>query len=1115
MVSYWTFDDSLDPGNDDFGANDGTLLNGPVWTSGRVGGALGFDGVDDYVYVPDSDDWDFGAGDFAVEFWTRLRSLSGWRIFMDIGGHDVGIRINYFGNNLEVYVAHGSGQNFNFPWSPSLNTWYHLAVIRNGNAFEAYVDGSQIGSTQDVTGKDITGLTRGVGIGEAVKSTAHLNGDLDEVAIYNRALTPEEISQHVDDGLAGKGYCEAYVPCGDGVIDAGEECDDGDRADGDGCSAACAVEDGHVCHGEPSTCWPDLDGDGWPDLRNLVSNPGFELDENDDGWVDEWYLAGIDREAAHGGAASGRRETGSYTWQYVPINGRVHGFTFGGWNKLDKQSETQYQPTMHVVVYYEDGTSAGSSKGARFDRETHDWTLSMDYIDTDETKLMTTALIRLWWQGDGTTWFDDVFLVPSRCLTLDGDCCGNGVLDAQEACDDGNRDGGEGCSAACAVEPGYGCAGEPSICAPNLDGDDMPDLANLLRNPGFETDEDYYGLVDEWYLTGIDRGEAHGGAASGRRETGSYTWQYVPINGRVHGFTFGGWNRLDKHSDTGKQPQISGVVYYEDGTYHGFGDVVRFGADTHDWTFGSAYFDTDETKLMTTALVRLWWQGDGTTWFDDVFLVASSCVDLDGDGHKGTPAGCGPDCDDLDPGVSPGAGDADCDGLDQDCDGTADDDYVAAPTSCGVGACASTGESACVNGQETDTCAENAPRPETCDGLDNDCDGTADDGGDALCTDGLWCTGTETCAGVSGCQPGMPPVCADALSCTVDSCDEDADACAYTPIDEDGDGSDICDGPGQDCDDGNPDAYPGAEERCNGFDDDCDGQTDEGCDDDGDGILNAADNCPDAYNPDQLDTDAQGGGDVCDICPNDPADACDPGGSAGEYVEAAEGGEVAAPSGSASFAVPAGALDADTSMAITESTPADPNIEIGSNKGQSLSQYSFTPAGTTFNEPVTVTLVTECTLKPRLCDKLRIMVKGTGAGAWEALPTTCTTAGTTYTCTAQTTHFSLFAAAGPTDEDEDGIADSWFGELDKCGGGVPGGNPWYADGGLKPNHYDSGNWSLEDAYGCSCAQVLFCKPGENAGELKHGCSAGTKSTWEAQAPESWAPKCQADGIVAP
>jgi hypothetical protein len=96
------------------------------------------------------------------------------------------------------------------------------------------------------------------------------------------------------------------------------------------------------------------------------------------------------------------------------------------------------------------------------------------------------------------------------------------------------------------------------------------------------------------------------------------------------------------------------------------------------------------------------------------------------------------------------------------------------------------------------------------------------------------------------------------------------------------------------------------------------------------------------------------------------------------------------------------------------------------------------------------------------------------------------------------------------DEDDDSVCD----DVDKCGSDIPE-NPWFAEKELKPNHYDSSNWPAADVnFGCSCAQVLYCKPGGNGGEYKFGCSEGTKQIWETQDPESWAPDCQVDGKVA-
>ena len=58
---------------------------------------------------------------------------------------------------------------------------------------------------------------------------------------------------------------------------------------------------------------------------------------------------------------------------------------------------------------------------------------------------------------------------------------------------------------------------------------------------------------------------------------------------------------------------------------------------------------------------------------------------------------------------------------------------------------------------------------------------------------------------------------------------------------------------------------------------------------------------------------------------------------------------------------------------------------------------------------------------------------------------------------------------------------------------------------------EDSSYSLADTYGCSCEQILFCKPGENKGEMKYGCTAATMSIWMSQS--AWSLDCQVDGMV--
>jgi len=82
--------------------------------------------------------------------------------------------------------------------------------------------------------------------------------------------------------------------------------------------------------------------------------------------------------------------------------------------------------------------------------------------------------------------------------------------------------------------------------------------------------------------------------------------------------------------------------------------------------------------------------------------------------------------------------------------------------------------------------------------------------------------------------------------------------------DGDGDGFSVCDG---DCDDANPMLSPGSAEVCDGADNDCDGQVDEGWDPDADQIADCFDNCAHVPNGGQEDGDGDGVGDACDNCP--------------------------------------------------------------------------------------------------------------------------------------------------------------------------------------------------------------------------------------------------------
>src|SRR5207253_6671967 len=69
MVSWWPADGNA---NDIQGSSNGILQSGATFGAGKVGQAFSFDGVNDFVSVPDSNTWAFGTGDFTIDLWANF-----------------------------------------------------------------------------------------------------------------------------------------------------------------------------------------------------------------------------------------------------------------------------------------------------------------------------------------------------------------------------------------------------------------------------------------------------------------------------------------------------------------------------------------------------------------------------------------------------------------------------------------------------------------------------------------------------------------------------------------------------------------------------------------------------------------------------------------------------------------------------------------------------------------------------------------------------------------------------------------------------------------------------------------------------------------------------------
>jgi len=160
--------------------------NAQVDTAQSVFGGASYlgDGSGDGLTAADSADWNFGSGNFALDARVRYASVSIGGLFGQWASSS-----NYWvvyrtgGAVLRLLAVSGGSTviDCQWSWTPSANTWYHVAISRSGNSFRAFINGSQIGSTLTDTDAmpDIAGSLY---IGNHPE-TASLNGWMDEVRI--------------------------------------------------------------------------------------------------------------------------------------------------------------------------------------------------------------------------------------------------------------------------------------------------------------------------------------------------------------------------------------------------------------------------------------------------------------------------------------------------------------------------------------------------------------------------------------------------------------------------------------------------------------------------------------------------------------------------------------------------------------------------------------------------------------------------------------------------------------------------------------------------------------------------------------------------------------------
>ncbi|BAY84313.1 hypothetical protein NIES267_38090 [Calothrix parasitica NIES-267] len=171
-------------------------------TAVDFGDAASFDGIDDYVQVPNSSELELTDG--TIEFWVKPDWAANSKNFnpavlanRDTSGTRYSIHIRRNLNGVDLWNGSQVGTVlYNF----EQGNWYHVALVETGTSTEVFINGEFQGSMSRgfsaATGKDFH-------IGSSDGAITFFEGEIDEVRIWNKARTQEEIQENLHTKLTG------------------------------------------------------------------------------------------------------------------------------------------------------------------------------------------------------------------------------------------------------------------------------------------------------------------------------------------------------------------------------------------------------------------------------------------------------------------------------------------------------------------------------------------------------------------------------------------------------------------------------------------------------------------------------------------------------------------------------------------------------------------------------------------------------------------------------------------------------------------------------------------------------------------------------------------------
>jgi hypothetical protein len=208
LIAHYPFNGNANDASQN--ANNGNVIGATLTTDrfGLLNRAFAFDGMDDYISVPNSNSLNQLNGDFTISFWATSDFMNIFQILqkgisLDSSNNLTSFRGNFFlsfTNNTADLLANGNydplsvlNPPFYWPFSDS-SSWIHFAIIKRQSILTIFINGINIPIQNNGSDTYMSDSTYPLLIGRGVVTGYFYHkGKIDDIYIYNRALTYEEI----------------------------------------------------------------------------------------------------------------------------------------------------------------------------------------------------------------------------------------------------------------------------------------------------------------------------------------------------------------------------------------------------------------------------------------------------------------------------------------------------------------------------------------------------------------------------------------------------------------------------------------------------------------------------------------------------------------------------------------------------------------------------------------------------------------------------------------------------------------------------------------------------------------------------------------------------------